>query len=205
MGIAERKEREKQQRRNNILLAAEEIFFTEKGDKGTMDDVAANAELSKGTLYLYFKNKTDLQYAIAEKGIAILTEYFINVHKNGKSGKEQLSDIGDEFVRFVEEYPRHFELVLRFEITDPLESEYCENLLMESALTILRQIIVQGQADGTIRNDISENEIVIILWSQMLGLMQSVLRKERYVVYYNASLKSIIKGHYRIIMKGIAP
>jgi len=205
MGIAERKEREKLQRRSDILLAAEEIFFTEKGDKGTMDDVALNAELSKGTLYLYFKNKTDLQYAIAEKGVSILSQYFLNVHDLTKTGREQLSDIGDEFVRFVEEYPRHFELILRFEIIDPIKDNSSEGLLMEPALAVLREIIVQGQADGTVRNDISENEIVIILWSQMLGLMQSILRKERYIEFYNASLKTIIKGHYRIVMKGITP
>lgn len=206
MGIAERKEREKKQRRNDILLAAENIFFGENGENKTMDDVAKEAELSKGTLYLYFKNKTDLFYAIAEKGVGILTKSLVKISNLRSKGKEHLSDIGDEFIRFVEDYPHHFELILRFEITRPqtkLDNE--KYLLMEPALKVLKESIVRGQSDGTIRNDLAENEIVIILWSQMVGLMQSILRKERYIEHYQADLTRIIKGHYRIIMKGLAP
>ena len=56
MGIAERKEREKLQRRNDIIDAAERLFFQHGFETPTMDDVAREAELSKGTLYLYFKS-----------------------------------------------------------------------------------------------------------------------------------------------------
>lgn len=206
MGIAERKEKEKQKRRKSILNAAEKIFFGRNGDRGTMDDVAAKVQLSKGTLYLYFKNKTDLLYAIAEKGVSILSEYLQKAMKYEKSGREQLSDLGDEFVRFVEDYPKHFELILRFELTEPHLKESNEPiLLMEPALSILREIITHGQQDGTIRSDLAESEIVIILWSQMLGLLQNILRQERYIRQYDVKLNSIIKGHYRIIMKGITP
>jgi len=204
MGIAERKEREKQKRRKEILAAAEKIFFAVNGDKGTMDDVAERVELSKGTLYLYFKNKTDLLYAIAEKGVGLLHDYFSKVLKPELKGKEQLSDIGDEFVRFVEDYPRHFELILRFELSHNTKGGQ-QTLLMEPALALLREVLVRGQEDGTIRDDISGDEIVIILWSQMFGLMQSILRKERYIDHYKVDFKRVIKGHYRIIMKGITP
>ena len=206
MGIAERKEREKQARKNEILDAAEEIFFAENGDKGTMDDVAKKVELSKGTLYLYFKNKTDLMYAIAGRGVDLLQGYFRKVLKPQLTGRDQLSDIGDEFVRFVEDYPKHFELILRFEVTEPRQAGGDDdNLLMEPALSLLREALVRGQKDGSIRDDLSENEIVIILWSQMVGLMQSILRKERYIDLYKVDFKRVIKGHYRIVMKGITP
>jgi len=205
MGIAERKEREKQKRSKAILLAAEKIFFAGNGDKGTMDDVAEKAELSKGTLYLYYKNKTELLYAIAEKGVDLLNRYFSKVIKPGLTGREQLSDLGDEFVRFVEDYPKHFELILRFELAGHRSREHHKTLLMEPALNVLREILVKGQKDGSIRNDLSDNEIVIILWSQMVGLMQNILRRERYIDHYDVDLKRVIKGHYRIIMKGITP
>jgi hypothetical protein len=39
----------------------------------------------------------------------------------------------------------------------------------------------------------------------MIGLMQSILRKERYVEHYRVDLKQVIKGHYRIVIKRIAP
>jgi AcrR family transcriptional regulator len=205
MGVTERKEKEKQKRRNSIIKAAEKIFFSENGDKGTMENVAAKVQLGKGTLYLYFKNKTYLLYAIAEKGVSILTSYLEKVIKPEHNGRQQLSDLGDEFVHFVEDYPKHFELILRFELTDShAQKNEIPGYLMDPALNILRETIARGQNDGSIRNDLSQNEIVIILWSQMLGLLQNVLRQERYVNRYHVELKKVIQGHYRIIMKGIA-
>ncbi|MCK5408322.1 MAG: helix-turn-helix transcriptional regulator, partial [Candidatus Krumholzibacteria bacterium] len=60
MGIAERREREKEQRRIDIIDAAERVFFSKGWQAATMDDVAEAVELSKATLYLYFKNKEEL-------------------------------------------------------------------------------------------------------------------------------------------------
>ena len=60
MGTLERREREKLRRRKEIADAAKKVF-TRKGFKGaTMEDIAREAELSPGTLYLYVKNKDEL-------------------------------------------------------------------------------------------------------------------------------------------------
>ena len=64
MGITERREREKEQRHNDIIDAAEKVFFSRGLEHATMDNVAVEAELSKGTLYLYFKSKEELYLAI---------------------------------------------------------------------------------------------------------------------------------------------
>lgn len=60
MGIQERKKREKERRRQQILVAAKRVFSTKGFTKATMEDIAKEAELSPGTLYLYFKNKDEL-------------------------------------------------------------------------------------------------------------------------------------------------
>lgn len=60
MGVTERKAREKARRRQEILDAAKKVF-TAKGFAGaTMEEIAQGAELSPGTLYLYFRNKIEL-------------------------------------------------------------------------------------------------------------------------------------------------
>jgi len=68
MGINERREREKEVRRDAILDAAENIFFSKGVDSSSMDEIASRAELSKGTLYLYFKNKDELYHGIIHRG-----------------------------------------------------------------------------------------------------------------------------------------
>ncbi len=60
MGIKERKKRERERRRQQILLAAKRVFSVKGFSKATMEDIAKEAELSPGTLYLYFKNRDEL-------------------------------------------------------------------------------------------------------------------------------------------------
>jgi AcrR family transcriptional regulator len=56
--------------RPSELLAAALALFVEKGYAGTrLDDVAARASVSKGTLYLYFANKEELFKAVVRENI----------------------------------------------------------------------------------------------------------------------------------------
>jgi AcrR family transcriptional regulator len=65
MGIQERKEREKERRRQQIIVAAKRVFSEKGFNKATMEDIAQEAELSPGTLYLYFKNKEELYASLS--------------------------------------------------------------------------------------------------------------------------------------------
>lgn len=65
MGIQERKEREKERRKQQILVAAKRVFSEKGFNKATMEDIATQAELSPGTLYLYFKNKEELYASLS--------------------------------------------------------------------------------------------------------------------------------------------
>ncbi len=76
MGISQRKEREKEQRRKDIIDAAEKVFFKKGLNNSTMDEVAKEAELSKGTLYLYFKSKEEIHFEIRTRALNILSKMF---------------------------------------------------------------------------------------------------------------------------------
>jgi AcrR family transcriptional regulator len=61
--------RRKHARPEEITAAALELFV-ERGYAGTrLDDVAARAGVSKGTLYLYFANKEELFKAVVREGL----------------------------------------------------------------------------------------------------------------------------------------
>ncbi|HYZ94779.1 MAG: TetR/AcrR family transcriptional regulator [Thermoproteota archaeon] len=60
--------------REKIVGAAIIAFSVHGYDRTRMDDIAETAKLSKGTLYLYFKNKEELFYAISENNIRELKE-----------------------------------------------------------------------------------------------------------------------------------
>ena len=93
MGIAERREREKEQQRNmrrQQIMEAAKIVFRRKGFiSATMEDIAAEAELSIGALYLYFKNKDEI-YASANISILeYLNERVKNLYESDRLNTEQ--------------------------------------------------------------------------------------------------------------------
>lgn len=64
----------KTETREKIVDAAIVTFSKHGYDRTKMDDIAETANLSKGTLYLYFKSKEELFYAISENNIKALKE-----------------------------------------------------------------------------------------------------------------------------------
>jgi AcrR family transcriptional regulator len=76
MSVASRRERERKERRNAIIDAARAVFLRKGYGATTMDEIASEAELSKGTLYLYFKSKDSLFVAMSSEILAEVTEVF---------------------------------------------------------------------------------------------------------------------------------
>ena len=75
MGIEERRERERGERRDLILQSAVQVYSQEGYHATTMEKVAQQAELSRATLYLYFKTKEELFV----EAIVSCTDYFGDV------------------------------------------------------------------------------------------------------------------------------
>ncbi len=182
MGITERKEREKERRRNEIIDAAENVFFSKGRAVATMDDVAEEAELSKGTLYLYFKNKEDLYLAINLRGMEILYGLFAEAIKKHKTGFEKVYAIGKAYFQFYNEYPDYFVALMYFESH---EMDLCNEQSIavkckvqgHDALVILIQAIESGIKDGSIRPDVDAVKAATVLWGHSSGLIQLVSTK----------------------------
>jgi AcrR family transcriptional regulator len=81
MGIQERKERERERRRQQIIVAAKRVFSDKGYAKATMEDIAKEAELSPGTLYLYFKNKDELYASLSLRILQYLLMRLEHVNK----------------------------------------------------------------------------------------------------------------------------
>lgn len=68
--IRARRDEDKQQRHADILAAAARLFDTQPYATLRMDDVAREAGLAKGTLYLYFSSKEEVFLALQAQEIA---------------------------------------------------------------------------------------------------------------------------------------
>jgi AcrR family transcriptional regulator len=86
MGIQERKKREKEVRRKQILTAAKQLFAERGFHQATMEDIANAAELSPGTIYLYFRSKDEL---FAELSVGVM--HYFNGRLEKMSGSEPMT------------------------------------------------------------------------------------------------------------------
>ncbi|RMI02851.1 MAG: TetR/AcrR family transcriptional regulator [Calditrichaeota bacterium] len=179
MGIAERREREKEQRRNMILDAAERLFFSRGVDATTMDDVAEEAELSKGTLYLYFKNKEDLRHGVCLRGLCILKQMFQEAVAVEGNGLFKVRQIGEAYFRFSQEYPNYFQMMVMMNIGEvdlsDRESYACKcHECSEEVMGLVAEALRIGIEDGSIRREIDPLKTAYILWGQTSGMIQII-------------------------------
>ena len=186
MGIQERKEREKEQRRNEILNAAEKIFFSKGFNYATMDEVAEEAELSKGTLYLYFKNKEDLYFAIAQRSMTILRSLFQDAVKQQNKGIEKVRAIGRAYHKFSEDHKNYFNMMMHFAaVQDSLNLDTCVfdemHMQGQSVLEVLAEAIQIGINDGSIRSNLDPLKTAFLLQGVSSGIIHLIAREKNHI------------------------
>lgn len=212
MGIRERKEREKEQRRLDILDAAERIFFSKGWKVATMDEVAEEAELSKGTLYLYYKNKDELFLAISYRGIKMMVDQFREAVKNAGNGLEQVFAIGRAYNQFAIEYPNYYNMIAQFELN---ELEFFKNddsnplavkcsQMGNQALAVVIRSLQEGIADGSVRDDIDPVRTAAILWGQATGIIQlAAMKGEHLEKEHGIEMGGIVEDAWRMVQRAI--
>jgi AcrR family transcriptional regulator len=184
MGIAERRGREKEKRRQEIIDAAERTFFSRGLDNATMEDVARDAELSKGTLYLYFKSKEDLYLAIILRGITILRSMFDAAVQAQDTGLEKINAVGRAYIEFYKHHRNYFNAMLYFESScfeAHDEFGYASECADQSshAMTACAEAVQAGIEDGTIRTDLNAMKVALTLYGLLTGLLQIISLKGR--------------------------
>ena len=208
MGISERKEREKQRRREEILDAAEKVFFTRGIEKSTMDDVANEAELSKGTLYLYFKSKEDIHWAITHRGVKDLLLEMEKIVDKNKNAIDNLLIIADTFIRFTEKKKQLANSIIFFEgcNINNLNINYNQirdSFLNDSPIHLVTELVDIGIQQDLIRNDMPVNILSNILWAQLIGVLQVANTKKELFDLVNITREELIENHFKIVLNGI--
>lgn len=207
MGTAERKEREKENRKTAILQAAEKTFFSNGFDQSTMDQVAKEAELSKGTLYLYFNNKEDLLLEVTVKGLEVLGRMMKDQYKKDRTGLEIAYQMGRTYVQFSKDHQNYYDSLVRFEsqMVDKVPEDKLQKIInTNSPLALLKEVLEKGKKDGSIRKDISSAELAIILWTQLTGILQFIRSRQRLLDMLECHEEQLIKNQLKMVHDSIA-
>ncbi len=208
MGVKERKESNRQRIQADIIDAGEQIFFSEGIQKATMDRIAALAEVSKTTLYNYYKSKTELIVAINIKGARIHEKQMVKIFESGDSVKNIIKDILLSYVEFYEAFPQYFDIanyliankVKVDELNETLKREHEE---IEASFTNWLDLFDRGKAEGVIRKDVNPLNVGILSWLQMRALLTSDFVLQEIEASHNITKKELLDEHFTIIFNGI--
>jgi AcrR family transcriptional regulator len=72
MSTNNRRELEKYNRRNDILNTAQNLFFSQRFENVSLNEIAKKVHLGRSTIYHYFENKEELFFVIVLRGASIL-------------------------------------------------------------------------------------------------------------------------------------
>lgn len=163
------------------IVDASKKLFSEQGFAATrMKEIAALAKINRRTLYRYFPTKEELIFHIYIEAMEQLHNYLNSVAKNvgGENGFEQfhhyLTMIDIEVMRpFL-----HFTAQFDSRMIDSLSEEKVGEKLRsidEPKNYILYDIICEGILDGSIRGDLSPQEIFRYLSHSFLAMYQRIV------------------------------
>ena len=88
-------------KRDQILEGAKRVFMKAGFDAATMNDITREAQVSKGTIYVYFNNKEDLFVALIERERARLVASIRSALSGDGPVEEKLHNFGRAFATHV--------------------------------------------------------------------------------------------------------
>ena len=191
MGTLERKEREKEQRKNDILFAAEKIFYEKGFETATMQDIANYCELSKGTLYLYFKTKNELCIAIYSKSLQIFQKQLSEKISETDDSLKKIQSIAPCFIDFIKKYPAYYQAILNYRQHSSLCSEDSDfirksSILHKEITNLIRKIIEDGIIAKEISSDIDSEQIANLIWNEKTGILSCATLSSKNGLDYEA-------------------
>ncbi len=207
MGIAERKEREKHFRREQILEAAYQLFHEAGYSAATMDQIAERAELAKGTLYLYFKSKEEVYFALLNKGLEILIDLLEDKLRRRPPRDQILAEIANtlsEYIRDHVDYIRIFIVMNQEDKQAKLSDEICAQFNSRAA-TILKLMRneIQALIDEGAFIPVNAWQVANLLWAAFNGISQWSLAREQMKIS-TPHLHDLLGFCFQVIERGLS-
>ncbi len=180
MGIEEREERERQiqreLRRKQITAAARKVFSAKGFNTATMEDIAREAELSSGTLYLYFSSKDELYATVnieLQKYMQQRVQELADIKEMNPA--EKLEALGQVLYEIYEYAPSMTRNVLHLQASETLQNLSQETLdmingILSQTLSPFSRIIEEGVREGYFEEH-HPVAIVDIAWCIFSGLV----------------------------------
>ncbi|HEU4740955.1 MAG TPA: TetR/AcrR family transcriptional regulator [Meiothermus sp.] len=203
---AERRERQRQETRKAILEAATRMFEREGYEGFSLRQVAETIGYTPTTIYLYFKDKDDLLFAVCSQGFAEFTEALQHAYDTHPDPTERLNALAWAYLEFGLSHPLHYQVMFmqRSEwVTKATDSK--GEVEGSNSYTILMNAIIEAMKAGVVRMG-DPIETTNLLWSGVHGIVSLALSMRGVIPKWEESEARRLMGNYlEMIGRGLSP
>ena len=172
---------EKENKRDALLRAAIETFAARGFFNAQVADVARTAGVAAGTVYLYFRGKDDLLISIFDR----------TMKEAISAGRQSIASIADPVAQLrtiaglhLDRMSRDRALAVVFQVELRQSTKFMERFSathVREYLGIIRDVIAQGQAQGTFRKDVNPTLASKLLFGMLDEMATNwILSKRKY-------------------------
>jgi AcrR family transcriptional regulator len=203
MGTKERRERQKESLRQEILDAAREMFASEGFENVSMRKIAEKIEYSPTTIYLYFKDKSDLIYQLCEESFAKLGQILERIRRKHDDPLEALREAAQAYVKFGLQHPNHYKVIFIIPLQETLDhDDYAfEGSMGERAFNYLRNCVAECIRQGKFRQ-VDPELTSQALWAGMHGVTSLLIAHKDFPW---VSQKKLIEQVIEMMIRGLRP
>lgn len=197
--LAERREEDKQRRRDQILDAAVAVASETGLQDFSMDQVARKARLSRALIYVYFHDRLDILFGLAERAHNMLYGRFQVIAGRKQNALKKLQAMGRDYVQFAHDAPVYFDALCAFashETRNEEQRAYAHRCLEGGARVteLLEHTLKAGIADGSLRKNMGSPRLVALtLWSFFQGVVQVVTTKRVVLEFEGAKTGQLVE------------
>jgi AcrR family transcriptional regulator len=197
-----RTEAEREERMRSIRAAALDVFAAKGFAAARLDDIAKQAGVAKGTIYLYFASKEDLLEAIVKSTIgAVLANVEQAVAASPAPASEMLRMIGQTLGAAIEEDDRRrvLHLVLSEGARFPAIADFYHREIISRGMGLIRAIVARGIDSGEFKSDELARfpqlaiapALVAVVWSVVFGRIEPL------------DARAIVDAHFDLLLRAL--
>jgi AcrR family transcriptional regulator len=172
-----RVEQKKQGKVAAIFKAAEDLLLAQGYNATTIDQIARQAGVSVGSVYVYFKSKQRLCLALLDKALEAQERHLLEAIDPAEDPVTTLRRLGRAYLRFFLDHPRYFRLLMFLEHGGLDRGEPggfhamdAYDRRTERLLQVVSSQIIEGIHSGIFR-EVDPARVARFLWGAWTGVI----------------------------------
>jgi len=192
----------KKMRPKEIIDSGLKIFSRDGFSGARLEDVAKHAKISKGTIYLYFKNKEELFRACVRETVAKPIEESLQLEKEFEGATEELiRALGEKFAAIIsrESYRTIMFLLISESQRFPELAKFYFEEVIAPALEVLKKLLFRGVHRGELKETVINNQPMLL----MSPVIYSLVWNKLFGVKEQIDIRKVSMDHLNIILEGL--